>query len=809
MKKQFTLLIILVLLCSFVYAQESEGFPSDEDYKNGDFYKNSDPAVWDWGKVDFSNPAVYQNSKLYFSPQFSAHFHKVPPVLYGMVKFYQLDFNQLPYGSLPDQFYQHPAFLFHLKRVPGNKYDQVKWDKVDFTKIHFKDVDWNAQLPASFHQTLAKNKNALNNYCRGQGQQACTITVADTDISGIVFTGKGMKTEQYGVELKHYPSGTSFEVKEGKIIAHLPQNQELRSPMLASDIVRIVAVQQIRFATQGKEVKIVQGELEYKNGEWFVPAGKLSVINHIEIIASKEINVHGLGGIDDAYFRKMEADIKNPRTLKSLYAEVRENAVYLGESNILAFGAKCENCPVTAETVTLNFQPGNPYITVKEAGESPNSQLYPDRLSITPVSGGAIWSGTGELTISGRVRMQNGVQEIIFDNGGVYAKAVLEHENEPFFDSVPMKVRFFDEYLNNPYKDQQGQLLKDRQGRVIENVIQIHEDNYIEFGNVEYFALSVDPHHLLTDTENGFKLVNNIARFTQPLIIVESPVGKFDEQKYFDAAAQILATNVEGVPITIKLKNPPSGYSKEERDRMIASHKNFFEALELEAAKSKFARLGGVRSEQAVIGHNWINEKSMGIVAVLKGEERETFETQSFVCYEKLIGCALGDIKLKEAYHDAVDMGIEGYTNPKTGEKKPPRLKEVDKLVQGRVIGGDVYRRPDGSFELNPEAYLKFAHVLRDRLEFPDVEELYYWKYIEEEKRLEFGIFPNQAPLHAAIYVAQLKNPELVAASAKDILLSAEMQSMKFPCGYAHQASEFASKAIQETVRYKEVDCKK
>lgn len=798
MKKQIILLIALMLLGDVAYAQESENFPSNEDYKNGDFYKSSDPAGWDWNKVDFSNPAVYQNPKLYFSPEFSANFHNVPPVLYGMIKFYQLDFNQLPYSSLQDQFYQHPAFAFNLKRVPASKYSKVKWDKVDFTKIRFVDVDWNTQLPPSFHQTLAKSKNGLNKYCHEQGGQQCSIQVEMTDISGVVFTGKGMKTEQYGVELKHYPVGALFEVKDGRIIVHLPQNKDVHSQMFASDTVRLFAVQQTRFIIRGeKEVKIVQGELEYKNGEWFIPAGKSAVINNVEITAAQQARIYGLGGSDDAYFRQMEVDIKNPKMVSDLYAEVRENAVYLGERNILAFGARCEDCPVTAETVTLTFKQNNPYLTIKPGGDPPYQQSHEDKLSITPIHGGAVWNNAaGEMTVAGRVRMQNGVHEIVFDNGGVYAKAVLE-DKKVMFDSVPMKVRFFDDTMNNPYLDANNQQLKDKNGKPIDNTIQIHDDNYIEFGSVEYFALAVDPYHLLKDTNSGFKLVNNIARFTKPLIIVETPVREKWEQAYFDAAAKILADNVKGIPIVVRLENPKT---EGEKQAFLESHSNFFKAVDEEAKKSKVAKFGQPSSEQVIIGHNEIIvESELAYVTPIMGT------IQPFVCRDKLIGCTLGNIKAEEIKTEVLDMGLRGYMW--NGEFQLPTLKFGSEMREGEIVGGNVYFK-DGKPIFNPEGYKEYDKLMTKRVKQPDVDALYDGGYSYKLHRITLGIYPNKAPLHTAIRAAMLNNPELEKKTAKEILLSPDMQRIKFSsCKFAKEASEFASVAAGQPVFYTAEDC--
>src|SRR3990167_4202133 len=107
MIKRILFFVMVCLLVPQVVAQ-TEQITNDDDYKNADFYKASDPQTWDWNKVDFNNPAIYQNQKLYFTPVFSQNFHRVPPHLYGMVQFYKLNYNLLDYTPVPDQFYQHP-----------------------------------------------------------------------------------------------------------------------------------------------------------------------------------------------------------------------------------------------------------------------------------------------------------------------------------------------------------------------------------------------------------------------------------------------------------------------------------------------------------------------------------------------------------------------------------------------------------------------------------------------------------------------------------------------------------------------------
>ncbi len=809
MKKQFILLIALLLLCDVVYAQESENVPSGADYKSEAFYKNSDPATWIWDKVDFTNLVVYQNPKLYLSPAFSQNFHRVPAQWYGLVKFYQLDFNQLSYSSLSNEFNQHPAFLFHLKRVPGSKYGEVKWDNVDFTKIHFKDVDWNAQLPRSFHQTLAKKPDALNRYCREQSGKQCGITVDGGDVGSVVFTGRGLKVAGYSAELKHYPSGALFEVVDGKIIVHMPQNQMLSSGGLGSDTVRIVADTDFDIVTAGeKEPKKVKGVLEYRNGEWFIPEGKRATINKVEVIATKRTRIYGLGNTDeDNVFREMEKGF-DVRLGDSglIHSFIKENMVFFGRERILAVGGRCDGCPVTEETVTLNFIPGqNPYFKkMNLAGKSPYNQLYDDLLSITPVHGGAVWNGQDELLVSGKVRMQNGVHEILFDNGGVYAKAVIE-DKKVAHDTVPMKVRFYKAEMRddnsmmalNPYIDETGQPMKDKNGKQIENMIEIHENNYIEFGNVEYFALSVDPHHLLKDTKKGFKLVNNIARFTKPLIIVETPVKEKWEQEYFDATAQILADNVKGIPIIVRLENPKT---KEERKEFLLSHSNLFEAIDEEAKRNKVTNSLEPRSEQVIIGHNTLRETGTGVIMPIRDEVKDV------LCWDKLLGCALAYQRRNEIYQEIIDIGIRG--GEIGGKMYQPFLKEGTVVEDDKVVGGDVYSYPDGNFKLNrPEGYKKIDQAMQDRLRQDDVQGLYDGGYRYTTYEFVLEIWPNKAPLHAALRAVILNNPELGKKSAKEILLSPEMQRIKFSlCKYAKEASVFASKATGQTVVY--TNCK-
>ena len=320
--------------------------------------------------------------------------------------------------------------------------------------------------------------------------------------------------------------------------------------------------------------------------------------------------------------------------------------------------------------------------------------------------------------------------------------------------------------------------MKDAQGKEIQNSIKIHEDNYIEFGNVEYFSLAIDPYHLLTDTVNGFKLTNNIARFTLPLIIVETPAEYPDhdyEQAFFDSSAEILMINSGNnwVPVVLKLENADNPLEQHER---IAVHKAFLDALNTEMIQSISPSVIG--SEQVIVGHSFVNWDS-GKTYINPGKPiwndpniiSNVHDVVEHCSPERVIGCSIADIEILKIYRE-------------TGEQEKGKLlKEATSLDKntGRPADGDYYLDPKTKKAyFSDSAHPKILPIIQQKLNQNKLTETFDWK-IEKNKISKLIVRTEAAPLYAAVKAAQMKYTNLREKSVQEILSSPEIETITFP----------------------------
>ena len=129
--------------------------------------------------------------------------------------------------------------------------------------------------------------------------------------------------------------------------------------------------------------------------------------------------------------------------------------------------------------------------------------------------------------------------------------------------------------------------------------------------------------------------------------------------------------------------------------------------------------------------------------------------------------------------------------------------------VGGDVLAGDVYKRPDGSFETDLEGRKKMYQKMYNRLEQSDVKGLYERLYPYIDYQIILRVLPEKLPIFSAMRAAQINNPELEKWKAEDIILSQELQKIKFPCGYAEQASVIAWNVTGKRITFTSADeCK-
>ena len=176
------------------------------------------------------------------------------------------------------------------------------------------------------------------------------------------------------------------------------------------------------------------------------------------------------------------------------------------------------------------------------------------------------------------------------------------------------------------------------------------------------------------------------------------------------------------------------------------------------------------------------------------------------MCFEKLIGCTLGDLKLREISQEVVEMGIKGFNFNDKLQK--PILILGSGVKDGEIEDGDAYVNPDGQIFVDEEGHKKIRGLMEWRLKQSDINALYDGGRNPETGEIVLGIHPNKAPLHAAMRAIQLRYAKFEGKKAEDILLSPEMQTIRFPdCTYAREASLFASNATRQTIRYMKEEC--
>ncbi len=782
--KNITRIVILFFMvsvfCIGVVAEESKTI----DYA-------ADPAGWgDWSDVDFTNPALYANTRVYVHAEFSQRFHEVPVSLYGLVRFDRLKYDQLPYAVLSGAFYQNEEFVKNIKQVPAQAYRQVKWDWVDFLEIKFKEVTWGQELPRSFHETLAAKTQVVRNYCAQQGGGSCAGISIDRDaIKSAEFTGEGMRIGDSAVTLTRYPRGTSFVVLPDRIVVRLHKGQNLNAGILGGDRFRLEMAQEQIIEVKdsaGMRSRRAHGVLDFDGEHWSVPAGSTVTINAVDVVnVAKDTIIFGIGNSkDDQEYLRLEREQKLDQFYESFYPDMQDrfkgkNVIILGNQQIFAVGAHCPECNALIETVTLDFKPNNPYITIDEgSGSVYHQQTVPDKLTITPINGGSIWNGAGQLTVAGLVRMQNGQNKITYNNGAVYTNTIL---NKPTIEygSVPMTIKVLNEHYNNPYEGQ------------TKTEVMIGNDNDISYGDqVNYFSVLVDPHHLLKGRKETFELLNKIKndKFTTPVVVVTMPPKSEDEQEYFDAAARLFEINMK-MPLLLRLENGENSQTHQEN---MAAYQLLLQNLNQQI---------GSGFETVIIGHSELEtnlqtgKKIVLLPTGFKKQEGKTMPENKEIINNPdiVIGSSIGQMKIENIYETLRKEGILNF------------LKEDEDYFI------TIDEKGKEHFTLTDKGEKVIWPLVRQRLDEDKTTKILYEILHDENGYIKHSptIDPRTTPLFAAIKVSLLKYPYLKEQfkDASDpllgILLSPEMQTITFhSCKYAREVEQRVYLITRRLIKY-------
>ncbi len=610
---------IIVLLSLSVLAQEAkdagEELPAGvkEDYQSAKFYRDNHPSTWTWSLVDFNNPGVYENVN----------------------------------------------FVESLELVPASRYSDVKWERLDFTKIEFKDITWSAQLPALFHQRLAGDSQALDNYCRQQSGTTCGLTVNSADVNNVIFTGRGLNVASYSVTLKNYPGGTLFEVKDKKIIIRVPENQLVEASHLGADIVRFETDKRAADAAEVKQsiklmvmmlpdgssiTKSVQGTLEYNNGVWFVPAETTAIIDNVDVISAEETYLYGLGGKDDKIFHE-KARFFNTKEMYNYMMAIGKPAVFFGIQKMYAVTAKCEECSFASEALILKFNPENPYYQGMTAGEN-YYQKFPDKLSIVPISGGGIVSGAKELSIVGKVKIENGAHTFRFDNGWFEIDTAKENDEGAAFDTVSMNIAVYDNNFENPFKERM-----EVYGNKALNIINVEENNLVKYGTSINPPQKIDARHIVSEPESGLEVLKTLNNNGKIVVVIQTPYDQTrpNEENYFGASGDLVEANMQGARIIrLKMENADDLSSPDQQTR-LQTHKAFLELLN-EKQRTQIKEKHPF--EIYIVGHSQLNIGSEGYMQTTVGTGHVVGKTELISEYAKfdypldVVGSSLGQWKI-------------------------------------------------------------------------------------------------------------------------------------------------------------------
>lgn len=315
----------------------------------------------------------------------------------------------------------------------------------------------------------------------------------------------------------------------------------------------------------------------------------------------------------------------------------------------------------------------------------------------------------------------------------------------------------------------------------------------------------------MKDTKNGFKLINNIARFTTPLIIVETPAEypeveteqdvknlpsgqtieqlKLYEQMYLDVTAEILKMNsgTDWIPIVVRLENSDDPRESEQR---VTLHTEFIKALDTEMKQSYSP--SQIVSEQVIIGHSrrlW----ATGDVYVNPGDFKRYGKMTEYCFPERVIGCSIADAEIVRMYRETIEELKDKTLTQGTG---------VDN--QGKAVGGDYYFDPKTDrVHMSDTGYAKTWGAIQKKIKQTKIAETF--NFGRNNNRIEWAeVKTEAAPLYAAVMVIQFKHPELRKKRITEIVASQEIENIVFPPGpFANDAAEFVKKITGKKPSFK------
>lgn len=679
---------------------------------------------------EYSDPKFYQNERLYETPDFSKNFNKVPVTRYAHVRFEKLSFSDLPYEKLAPEF----------------------------------------------HAALAMKKAALQKYCNDISNNQCTI---DIQSGNVLFDQNGIRTQTDRATLKRYPTNTIFSVKDGEIIIKIPEEKTIRTDMLADDTFRLEQEKIITIEHQtpnGIEQKQITGTLEYNQGTWTMPAHKTTTINNVELTTSEEAAIYGLGGTQDTELNKLAAFFET-RQMYEYLRNKQKPAIFVGQNKIYAVTAHCETCDISADTLHVTFKPGNPYYTMDEGNNY--YQQFPDQLAIIPVNGGGIVSGAQQLTIVGKVRMENGAHTLYFDNGEFSIKTTTEATAN--YDTVPLYLQLYNNNFQNPL---QG--MKDKDGNELKNIIEINENNLIRYNSAVHISSVVDPAHIVSEPESGLEVLRILNTHQKFTIIVQTPYDNSNpaEKKYFEASTDLIALNTPQAVI-LKMKNTEDLTSQEQQKR-LEIHRKFLEGLNIQQK-----RLGkeGQIFDMYIIGHSGlgITDERKVVTEIAFGHQKEKEEAIAQKIQVDFPEHIIGSLLAKQKLFD-----IENEIGSELIKKGELQKDDYFKDKKDKIIFTEKGRK---------KTWPKIKLALDKDNEVQN--KMYIIPYNEKGIHGLPTIDLSFAPLFSAVQLIKKEVPDIRNKPISEILVSSSMQRVYFPsCSYAKSAENIVKKIVGKEVTY-------
>lgn len=251
MKKVITILVLviaLVYMTGIALAQPAVPI-SEACYKDATCMQTSDPAKWDFSKVDWTNKGIYENRKIY-----------------GTSAFYN---NQNFYANLPENKYQ----LLNYKLV---NYNYINQNKINGPKF-VKDFDCEG---CSFSTTLGRTILGRPNL------QSDFIT----------FSADGKIKHRKGdeVSIGRQYSNLVFTATPDGIIVYSVKDQKIDLTKMSSDSFsfKVESGAKKTLIFSGTEIPLSDGQLRFKNGELFVQGGKKAQVWNVDVNARSDVKLY-------------------------------------------------------------------------------------------------------------------------------------------------------------------------------------------------------------------------------------------------------------------------------------------------------------------------------------------------------------------------------------------------------------------------------------------------------------------------------------------------------------------------------------